>query len=61
MRRRGCSYLARVGIDDPDVLLALRPLEHDFLHVDPDLLHPWAVELYVDELEELLDVPEQFL
>jgi hypothetical protein len=36
-------------------------LEHDFLHVDPDLLHPRAVELYVDELEELLDVPEELL
>jgi len=53
--------LTRVGVDHADVLLALRALEHDLLHVDADLLHPGAVELDVDELQELLDVPEQLL
>jgi hypothetical protein len=60
-RRWGALYLARVGVDDPHVLLALGALQHYLLHVDPDLLHVGASNLYVDELEELLDVPEQLL
>jgi len=54
-------YLARVGVDHPDVLLALVALQHDLLHVDPDLLHARRVELEVDELQELLDVAQELL
>ena len=57
----GGGYLARVGVDGPDVLLALGALDHDLLHVHPDLLHPLAAQLQVDEFEELLDIPQQLL
>jgi hypothetical protein len=49
-------YLARIGVDGADILLALRALDHDLLHVDPDLLHPRAPELHVNEIQEFLDV-----
>lgn len=71
MRRksaRGCerrtaagAYLAGVGVHRPDVLLALVTLQHDLLHVDADLPHALALELHVDEVQELLDVSQQFL
>lgn len=60
-RGTGGSYLARIGIDGPDVELAVRSLQDDLLHVDADLLHAFAIGFQIDELQELLDVPEKFL
>jgi hypothetical protein len=58
---RGEPHLARVGVDGADVELAVGPLQDDLLHVDPDLLHPLAPDLEVDELQELLDVAQELL
>jgi hypothetical protein len=36
-------------------------LQHGLFHVDPDLLHPHASDLEVDQVQKLLDVPQQLL
>jgi hypothetical protein len=59
--REGSRYLTRVGVDHSDVLLALVSLDHNLLHVDPNLLHPLRPKFNVDQVQELLDVPQQLL
>ncbi len=60
-RERKKEDLRRVGVDDADVLLALRPLENDLLHVHPDDLVHWLAEFVKDELDKLPDIAQQLL
>lgn len=58
---KSVGYLRRVGVDDADVLRAVRPLQDDLLHVGAHDRHARGLELVVDEAEELRDVAHELL
>ena len=55
------TYLGRVRIDDPDVDVRMGPLEHNLLHVASEDPVRRQTKLHVDEIQELVDVPEQLV
>ena len=58
---KSVGYLRRVGVDDADVLSAIRPLQDDLLHVGAHDRHARGLELVVDEAEELRNVAHELL
>lgn len=53
--------LGGVGVDDADVLVAVRALEDDLLHVAADDAVVRDAQLGVDEVQELVDVAQQLV
>ena len=54
-------HLGWVAIHLTQVLLGFRALDHELLAVAPDHAERVDVQLRIDQVEELLHVPQQFL
>ena len=61
MRSFPSAYLRGIAVDHSDVLIRFRALDHQLLAIGPDDLEGMDVQLGVDEVEEFLDVAQQFL
>ena len=55
------SHLGRVGVDGPDVVDAVRALEHHLLHIGANHQHGLVLRVLVYQIQEPHDIPHEFL